>query len=360
MMLFRIFLAGCFVVVALSLSDGSDAQEPSTFLTGNVPSIHQEPGGGGYEGFSPSIQTMAVTPEGVLYAGSFGMGMFRSQDHGESWEMWNAGLQDPFLLCLALLPGEYVYAGTVRGGVFRLKLGEAKWESVQQGLEQTEVKSFLVHQRQVFAGTGTGVFRWDELSRQWSRVGNGLNQVLVSGLALLDGRTLLAATAGKGLFRFDLEASPETDWVDFESIFVDPKERLPHRYLRVIAVNEQQHIFLGTQNGGMFRSRNRGETWEAIGRRLPNDSIRSIVPLGEDLLVGTGNGIFRWVQAKRQWIPLNEGLHQKAIQSLLVTPKQDVYAGTSNGAYRSSDGGGHWVDVSQGFGRQMVPHGPYQ
>ncbi|MGD9852224.1 MAG: hypothetical protein AB7T38_13245 [Nitrospirales bacterium] len=328
--------------------------------TGSVPSLHQEPSGQGNQGFAPSIQTMVVTPEGIIYAGTFGMGMFRSADQGESWEMWNVGLQDPFLLCLALLPGEHVYAGTVRGGVFRLKLGEGKWESIGQGLEDTEVKSFVVHQKTVLAGTGTGVFRWNEESKHWTRVGKGLIQVLVSGMAILDNRTLLAATAGKGLFRFDLEGPLEAKWVDFESEFVDPKERLPHRYLRVIAVNESQHIYLGTQNGGMFRSRTKGQTWEPIGRRLPNDSIRSIVPLAEDVLVGTGNGIFRWVQDKHQWMPLNTGLHQKAIQSLVVTPTQDVYAGTSSGAFKSKDGGAHWTDVSQGFGVQAVPKGPYQ
>lgn len=332
----------------------------SPIPTGSVPSLHQEPSNRGNQGFAPSIQTMAVTPEGVIYAGSFGMGMFRSADQGQSWEMWSMGLQDPFLLCLAVLPGEHVYAGTVRGGVFRLKLGEAKWVSVGQGLEDAEVKSLIVHQKTVFAGTGTGVFRWNEESKQWTRVGKGLKQVLVSGLAILDNRTLLAATAGKGLFRFDLEGPHEGKWVDFESEFIDPKERLPHRYLRVIAVNELQHIYLGTQNGGMFRSRTKGQTWEAIGRRLPNDSIRSIVPLAEDVLVGTGNGIFRWVQDKHQWMPLNTGLHQKAIQSLVVTSTQEVYAGTSSGAFRSKDGGAHWTDVSQGFGVQAVPKGPYQ
>lgn len=359
MILLRLRVLCWLFLIGAVLSQGVVAQL-SPIPVGSVPSLHPDPSAEANRGFAPSIQTLAGTPEGIIYAGSFGMGMFRSADQGRSWEMWNAGLRDPFLLCLAVLPGEHVYAGTVRGGVFRLKLGEATWESIGQGLENAEVKSFIVHQKTVFAGTGTGVFRWHEESKQWTRVGKGLKQILVSGLAILDNHTLLAATAGKGLFRFDLEGPLDGKWVDFESVFIDPKERLPHRYLRVIAVNEFQHIYLGTQNGGMFRSRTKGQTWEPIGGRLPNDSIRSIVPLAEDVLVGTGNGIFRWVQDQHQWIPLNTGLHQKAIQSLLVTATQDVYAGTSSGAFRSQDGGAHWTDVSQGLGLQAVPRGPYQ
>ena len=48
--------------------------------------------------------------------GSFGMGLFRSTDKGQSWELLNRGLTDPFLLCLAVTPGQHVYAGTMRGG----------------------------------------------------------------------------------------------------------------------------------------------------------------------------------------------------------------------------------------------------
>ncbi len=330
------------------------------FMSGSVPSLH--PGGSeeGGTGFAPSIQTLVATPEGTLYAGSFGMGMFRSEDQGRTWELWSMGLEDPFLLCLAVIPGEHIYAGTVRGGVYRLKIGEGIWEAVGKGLDEAEVKTFVVGDKSIFAGTGMGVFQWKEESGQWVRIGQGLDQVLVSGLAFLDKRTLLAATAGKGLFRFDLQGTSEANWVNFDSEFVDPKEGLPHRYLRVIAVSDDQQIFLGTQNGGMFRSRDRGKTWEAIGRRLPNDSIRSIIPLDEDILVGTGNGIFRWVQEEHRWVPLNKGLVQKAIQSLIVTSNQDVYAGTSQGAFRSLDGGANWTDVSQGFGIQQVPRGPYQ
>jgi photosystem II stability/assembly factor-like uncharacterized protein len=357
-MIFVMLLVVSLLIHGISPTAAQAVAPP--LMLGSVPFLHSGGEDEGDTGFAPSIQTLVATPEGTLYAGSFGMGMFRSEDQGRTWELWSMGLEDPFLLCLAVIPGEHVYAGTVRGGVYRLKIGEGTWEGVGKGLGEAEVKTFVVGEKSIFAGTGMGVFQWQEESEQWVRVGQGLDQVLVSGLAFLDNRTLLAATAGKGLFRFDLQGTLEADWVNFDSEFVDPKEGLPHRYLRVIAVNDDQHIFLGTQNGGMFRSRDRGQRWEAIGRRLPNDSIRSIVPLGEDILVGTGNGIFRWVQEQHRWVPLNKGLVQKAIQSLIVTPTQDVYAGTSRGAFRSLDGGANWTDVSQGFGMQHVPRGPYQ
>jgi ligand-binding sensor domain-containing protein len=177
---------------------------------------------------------------------------------------------------------------------------------------------------------------------------------------MMDDGLLLAATSGKGLHQFQTLESSQSKWVDVHSILVDPRERLPHRYLRVVALNKAQHIFLGTQDGGIFRSMDRGATWTSISRNLPNDSIRGIVPVQDDLVVATGNGIFRWNHDRRRWIGMNDGLTKRAIQSLTISDTGDMYAGTSSGAFRSEDGGAHWQDISQGLGIQMVPRGPYE
>ena len=139
---------------------------------------------------------------------------------------------------------------------------------------------------------GQGVYRWNEAERRWMKTGDGLEQVLVPGLAILEDGRLLAATSGKGLHHLQTEQTGPLKWIDSQSIFVDPRERLPHRYLRVIAVNQAQHIFLGTQDGGIFRSTDRGVSWSSLSRNLPNDSIRGIVPIEDDVIVATGKGDF--------------------------------------------------------------------
>ncbi len=328
--------------------------------TSNMPLLHPNDSDQPRQGTAPSIQTVVVTPDGTVYAGSFGLGLFRSVDKGQSWESLNRGLTDPFLLCLAVMPGQHVYAGTMRGGVYRLSLKGELWESVSQGLENTEVKSFLVHEKMVYAGTGQGVYRWVEEEHQWKKIGDGLEQVLVPGLAMLNDGRLLAATSGKGLHHVQLGEVGPSKWIDSQSVFVDPRERLPHRYLRVIAVNQAQHIFLGTQDGGIFRSTDLGVSWASISRNLPNDSIRGIVPIGQDIVVATGKGIFQWKHDQQEWIEMNEGLTRLAVQSLTIAGTGDWYVGTSSGAFRSDDGGAHWTNISQGFGVQMVPKGPYE
>ena len=361
----KLLVVGMLVLALANLWNGFQGEGHAHRLiswmspVSNLPRIHSSEEDSANRGFAPSIQTVAVDASGVVYAGSFGMGMFKSQDKGKSWEALNQGLADSFLLCLAVTPKQEIFAGTVRRGVYRLRKNMTRWESISEGLGNTEVKSLLIHQDVVYAGTGTGVFRWNDSETRWGKVGGGLDQVLVPGLAMLNDGVLFAATSGKGLFLFDTQQSDKAQWVDSQSIFIDPLERLPHRYLRVIAVNDAQHIFLGTQNGGIFRSVNGGKSWAPLSRNLPNDSIRGIVPMNEDILVATGRGIYRWEEKRQRWEGRNTGLTKLAIQSLTLTPSGDLYAGTSSGAFRSSDGGGHWEDVSQGLGVQLVPKGPF-
>lgn len=333
--------------------------DSSRYPRSNLPLVHPKNSDEAWQGAAPSIQTLAVTPDGIVYAGSFGMGLFRSKDKGQSWEALNRGLTDPFLLSLAVVPGKHVYAGTMRGGVYRLSVKGEEWESISQGLEGAEVKSFLVDEEQVYAGTGEGVHRWVEADHHWMKAGIGLDKVLVPGLAMMDDGRLLAATSGKGLHHVQLGEAGPSKWVDSQSVFVDPRERLPHRYLRVIAVNQAQHIFLGTQDGGIFRSTDRGVSWTSLSRNLPNDSIRGIVPIKQDVVVATGKGIFRWKHDQQQWVEMNEGLTRLSIQGLTIAGNGDWYVGTSSGAFRSDDGGAHWKNISQGFGLQMAPKGPY-
>ena len=148
-------VSGLLLLVTLAAFAGTRSPSSSEYPASNLPLIHPHDSDLSRQGAAPSIQTLVVTSDGIVYAGSFGMGLFRSTDKGQSWELLNRGLTDPFLLCLAVTPGQHVYAGTMRGGAYRLSLRGEQWESISQGLEETEVKSFLVRGETVYAGTGS-------------------------------------------------------------------------------------------------------------------------------------------------------------------------------------------------------------
>lgn len=354
MVVLSTYLLGTLLGVTVTVSA---SQRIVPFRT--LPPGHSGPHAEGNVTFAPSIQSIAVTPDEIVYAGSFGMGVFHSPDKGHSWTMMNRGLTDLFVLCLALDANGDLYAGTVRGGVYRLRKGAITWENIKTGLKRVEVKSLLIGERGMYAGTGRGVYQWNEADQRWTLVDQKLDQFLVPSLAMLNDRILLAATAGKGLFIVDTLDRTGSDWLKGSSALMDPKERLTHRYVRVVAVNDREHIFLGTQDGGIFMSADRGQSWYSLSRTLPNDSIRSIVSRNSILYVATGRGIYALERRERRWQPMNTGLTELAIQTLVVSPGGILYAGTSRGAFRSEDGGAHWVNVSEGFEKQTRPLHPY-
>ena len=358
---FIIYSTVILTLLLLSGLENSTGGQGFRFLqnSGPDPLSHGDSPRGPADAFSPSIQTLAVTKEGVLFAGSFGMGVFRSEDRGRTWKMVNEGLTDLFLLCLEVDQRGWVYAGTVRGGVFRTKNGGIRWDPMNKGLKHAEVKSLLASSRGLFAGTGRGVYEWKESEGHWVILSGELDQLLIPSLVMLDTHTLLAATSGRGLFGYDLQGSEPVKWDRPDSDLIDPKERLPHRFIRIVAVGPDQHIFLGTQDGGIFRSTDRGVSWHSLSRTLPNDSIRSIVPLKIGLFVATGRGVFKLGEEDQRWSPVNTGLTELAIQTLIVSDQGVFFAGTSAGAFRSDNAGLQWVNVSEGLGVYTSQPTPY-
>ena len=310
-------------------------------------------------GFHPSIQALVSTDNGTLYAGSFGFGMFFSSDDGATWESINTGLDARFILCLSTDAKGTVYAGSVRRGVFRTKEDGKTWEAISAGLRPVEIKSLLARHGNVYAGTGKGVYHWTEATEQWTAVASGLEQTLIASLVMTDDFRLFAGTAGKGLLQIDTTRPGAATWQTVGDPFVDPKERLIHTHVRITVVSPDQRLYVGTQDGGIYQSKDFGKTWRSIGRSLPNDSIRGIVSTQSALYVATGRGMYKKNVQDSKWVPINAGLTELSIQVLMGTPQGALYVGTSAGAFRSQDAGAHWVNISEGLGLYYSMPRPY-
>jgi ligand-binding sensor domain-containing protein len=299
-----------------------------------------------------SIQALTVVNERVIYAGTFGAGIYRSENRGDQWVPANEGLSDPFVLSLVTARDGTVYAGTFRGGVFRKKPSDVGWEPINEGLKRLEIKALVVSNGLLFAGTGDGVYQAPESAPKWSVVTTGLDDTLVHALARSKDGTLYAGTSGKGVLRY---RKPTPGWSRMRQGLKD-HEGLVENFIRVIVMDKDQELYIGTFDGGVFHSADRGENWRPISRALPNDSIRGIVAADKTLIVATGRGIYKTDNKGRKWVPLNKGLTEQSIQSLVLSQNGTLYAGTNAGVFRSSDEGATWVGVSEGLRvEQEVP-----
>ena len=297
-----------------------------------------------------SIQALTSVGSDLVYAGSFGLGLFRSEDRGVNWTKSDQGVTDPFILTLTTGKDGAVYAGTFRGGVFRSRDRGKSWQAINSGLKRLEIKALLAVNEGVYAGTADGVYRLSAADR-WSVVTTGLDDILVHALALSSDGTLFAGTSGKGVVRLKARS---TGWVRQQQGLKD-HEGMTENFIRVLTIDPEGDIYAGTFDGGVFRSADAGVTWQPISRALPNDSIRGILFNSRGLFVATGHGIFKTTDKGRQWMPLNKGLASMAIQVLIESGAGLLYAGTSDGAFRSDDDGRTWNPINQGLEGGAAP-----
>lgn len=277
---------------AASFPGGSEGGAPLNLEQGHP---GQEPGASADIG-NTSIQALTAGSGGVIYAGSFGMGIFRSADRGGSWTSANQGLTDPFVLCLTTGKDGAIYAGTFRGGVFRSRDGGKIWQPVNKGLKRLEIKALMMDAKGLYAGTGDGVYLLNAAQDQWKVVSTGLDEILVHALARTDDGTLYAGTSGKGVHSYKERS---TGWTRLRQGLRD-HEGLVENFIRVLAVDKEQGVYAGTFDGGVFRSGDAGKTWSPISRALPNDSIRGLISNERGVYVATGRGIFKTVDKGRQ------------------------------------------------------------
>ena len=340
------------ITVALSVWSAGGISGAATQAPSPVPpSPQQAPGHGEsqsqYDSFgqqATSIQALTSVGSDLIYAGSFGLGLFRSEDRGVNWTKSGQGVTDPFILTLTTGKDGAIYAGTFRGGVFRSRDRGKSWQAINSGLKHLEIKALLAVSDVVYAGTSDGVYRLAAADR-WSVVTTGLDDILVHALALSSDGTLFAGTSGKGILRFKAQS---TGWVRQQHGLKD-HEGMTENFIRVLTIDPEGGIYAGTFDGGVFLSADGGINWQPISRALPNDSIRGILFNRRGLFVATGHGIFKTTDKGRQWMPLNKGLTSMAIQVLIESGAGVFYAGTSDGAFRSDDDGRTWNPINQGL-----------
>lgn len=133
--------------------------------------------------------------------------------------------------------------------------------------------------------------------------------------------------------------------------------------VQILALNSKDHIFVGTDGGGVFLSTNNGASWKHMG--LPGIHVQTLaINAHSHIFAGTfKNGIFRSTDNGETWTQVNTGLSNISIRSLAINFRGDIFAGTGtpeqnvegNGIFRSTDNGETWSQVSPNLANTMVP-----
>jgi len=300
-----------------------------------------------------SVQALALAPDGTLYMGTFGNGIFKSRDGGLNWEAISEGLGDPYIMTLLVQPAgrkgsegskPVLFAGTARFGVFRSRDEGLHWEKVNTGLLNTQVSALLFDpQGRLHAATGDGVFRSADRGDHWTAYNTGLDDVLVRSLIMDRQGAMYAGTGGKGLYK--LKAG-QKKWERLTRGF-EGERGLRENFIRVLTLGPDGTIYAGTFDGGVFTSRDGGKSWNDLNQGLTNQSIRGIiVGKGGVLYLGTGRGIYTRSPKDTKWTSINGSLEDLNIQSMVMDDEGWIYAGTGQHLYKGSVKGS-WTPLTK-------------
>jgi len=278
-----------------------------------------------------SINSMAVDPRNGLnlYAGTYGDGIFKSTDGGASWVQASNGLQSGSIVYAIAIDPENpnrLYAATRAinrgsppwsGIVYKSENGGASWRAVLQNIggtnQQDWVYSLAILPRDpnlvLAAAHEFGVYRSSNYGESWAAANNGITDL--SGRAVVfDPRYRNPSTAFFGVWHRSGLFKTTSNGDQWRLITDGIIDSKIYSMGLAIDPNNPNRLFAATFSGGVLRSTNNGESWNSVG---------------------FGN----------QWV-----------YSVAVNPANGnlVYAGlVSNGLFRSSDGGNSWAPSYQGL-----------
>ncbi len=124
-----------------------------------------------------------------------------------------------------------------------------------------------------------------------------------------------------------------------------------------MCINAARDMFIGTWSG-IYRSQDKGQTWQPINNGLTNLNIESIVchRTTQNLFAGTyQGGIFRSTENGNSWTDVNSGIANYTTLNILditfSSSGDAIYAagaknGGGGGVYRSTNGGDSWVQIN--------------
>jgi len=323
----------------------------------------------------PPVQSRSVGPDGgtftavvidpgnpsVLYLGTYGAGVFRSSDQGNSWTQRISGLDNTFIQSLAVDPqnSNILYAGTYAGGVYKSTDAGANWFASTGNLTDSHVVYDIEIDPQnphivYFAGriknTLIGVvYKSTNGGADWSLLMRGDQFSTDDYFYDIDvdpaNSNILYLSAHEHGFYKSLNGG-----ASFSAINSGVAD-LSARSTALDSANPAL-IFGGVWHGaGVYRSTNGGANWSKVSSGLPSDV--EVYRLYMDQSVGGTkpiyactyeNGLYRSLNNGGSWV--SAGLNNQFLYDFAIAPgsPQRWYAGLSyRGLYRSTDQGASWT-----------------
>jgi photosystem II stability/assembly factor-like uncharacterized protein len=307
-----------------------------------------------------SLAASPARPE-VIYLGTAGGVLYRSDDSGRRWKRLEPGfpLNGMSLDDLALAPSGSIYVGywSLRGnggGVARSDDGGRTF-TVLPGIAGQTVKALALapsDPETVVAGTLAGVFRSRDGGRSWKRISDEghpeLRNVNSIGIDPADPDTIYAGTWHLPWKTTD---GGET-WRSIHAGIINDSDIMTLTFDR-----RSPRTLWATACSGIYRTGNAAGHWSKV-RGIPSSSRRTRAFAQdrqdpETFFAGTTEGLWSTEDGGKSWkLRTDRAL---VVNALVTQPDGSLLAGTDGaGVLRTTDRGRTWADSNEGFSERFV------
>lgn len=261
-------------------------------------------------------------------------GTFKSTDNGIEWSSINIPV--PMGHPIVAIGSVLFEAGY--GGLFRSFDEGQTWDTVTNG-DLTNVTSLATVGATVLAVMNTHLYLSHDTGEHWS-------QVMAGGgpFTTADGNVIFS-TFGIGA-QSNLYRSTDTgkSWVPIGSGLLKIDRQLSG-ISSIVAFGN--NILIGTDDG-VFCSTDIGATWILADTSLRDRFVVTMGLQGSVLYASKFSGLYRSIDTGKTWLQFVNDLGDVDINTLF-TRQDQLFAGTSGGVFASTDSGSHWQMLNEGI-----------
>jgi photosystem II stability/assembly factor-like uncharacterized protein len=286
----------------------------------------------------------------TLFAGTEHAGIYKSIDQGNTWI--TTGFYTPVRISIAKCMTSidtFVFAGLTGNGVFRTTINGNGWTEMNNGIpkgngNQAIFDLITVGNTLYAAANGGGVYVSTDLGESWTKLYNnlGLNDPHCLSLAA-NNQFLFTGTVGSNYTMPDTGVVFVTPLVNGTSWSV-MNNGLSRNGAHLEAISgmtaSDSVVYAGTDDVGIHRSTDNGNTWIPVPGTELNGDIWSIKIIGDLVYYGTlYHGIFTSDDSGHTFSINNNGLNYQGISipdlvDDFVVLEPYIYAATTTGVYK--------------------------
>jgi photosystem II stability/assembly factor-like uncharacterized protein len=288
------------------------------------------------------VNTLMVSGNGDVFAGTYFGGVFKSTDNGDSWSVANNGITEsapaPIVDAFVQTANGSIYAGLRQGGVFYSSDNGATWNALNNGIPaNTSVRDLVSNTNNDVFMLGTGVvMRLPAGSDTWEDVSPA--QTVFNSITIDTNNNVFLGWYGS---TFHSTTNGDT-WIELAFPVTD--------YIRFIAADSQGNLYAMAYRGSIYQRASGSTTWTDVTNDVGRTDYQIFKVLNNDVFAaGTGNGVYLSTDRSVSWNEFNNGLHNSLVLSLLGNSAGKMFAGTSGGVFRSDDQGTTWLQKNSGL-----------